>query len=368
MKINLSVDNINNQNYKISFFVKGIAMKIGIKEIAEKAGVSVAAVSLALNNKQGVGKDTRDRIIESAKKLGYPALSKANLGDDQNTIRFLKISRHGHTVNVDHEYFIADYLNGVMDSAKLHNMVVEIESYGHEVAVDEIIEKIESTTNIDGYVVLATELNEEDIKQFLATGKKIVFIDAYIFSVSADYVNMNNMDAVYKVVSYLKDLKHVDIGMLKSSISTGNFTLRERAFYRSMEALGVTINKDYILDVDSTFAGAYEDMKGYLDKGIKLPTAVFAINDIIALGAMKALSEKDIKVPDELSIVAFDNLSMSEVTSPPLTSVNVPKRQIGQVALDMLYLKLNHPTDRAPMVNLISTEIIKRGSATLLNK
>ncbi len=343
-------------------------MKIGIKEIAEKAGVSVAAVSLALNNKQGVGKDTKDRIIEAAKELEYPALSKVDLGDDQSKIRFLKISRHGHTVNVDHEYFIADYLNGIMDSAKLHNMIVEIESYGHEVPVNEIIEKIQTSTNVDGYVVLATELNEKEITQFLATGKKIVFIDAYIFSVSADYVNMNNMDAVYKVVSYLKELNHVEIGMFKSSISTGNFNLREQAFYRSMNALGLAIKEEYILDVDSTFAGAYEDMKAYLDKGIKLPTAVFAINDIIALGAMKALSEEDIKVPEELSLVAFDNLSMSEVTSPPLTSVNVPKRQIGQVALDMLYLKLNHRADRAPMVNLISTEIVKRGSATLLKK
>ncbi len=339
-------------------------MKVGIKEIAEKAGVSVAAVSLALNNKQGVGDATRERIIEAAKSLGYPVLGKVDIDDEPSTVRFLKISRHGHTVNVDHEYFIADYLNGVMDSAKLHNMIVEIEAFGPEVPLTEIIGKIDNSPQIAGYIVLATELNEEDIALFNATGVKIVFIDVYIFNVCADYINMNNTEAVYKVISYLKDLKHRDIGMLKSSISTGNFKLRELAYYRSMNALGLTLDKEFVFDVDSTFDGAYKDMKAHLENGRKLPSAVFAVNDIVALGAMKALQEKNIVVPDDISIVAFDNLSMSEITNPPLSTVNVPKRQIGQVALDMLYLKLHHQSERAPMVNLISTELVKRESVT----
>lgn len=258
-------------------------MKVGIKEIAEKAGVSVAAVSLALNNKQGVGKATRDKIIEVAKELEYPALGKFDLDEDTFTVRFLKISRHGHTVNINHEYFIADYLNGIMDSAQLHEVTVEIESCEPDMTMDEIISKINVSPQIDGYIVLATELNEDDIISLLATDKKIVFIDTYIYNVSADYVNMNNMDAVFKVVNYFKNLKHTNIGMFKSSISTHNFQIREEAFYRSMKALGLKISDKNIYDVDSTFEGAYRDMHRYLEKDVKLPSAVFAMNDIIAL-------------------------------------------------------------------------------------
>ncbi len=340
-------------------------MKIGIKDIAERAGVSVAAVSLALNNKQGVGKDTRERIIDTARELGYPLPGRLAQEEQQRTIRFLKISRHGHTVNLDHEYFIAEYLNGVMDSAKLHNMTVEIESCPTEVPLEDILEKVVNSPGIDGYVVLATELSRNDIQAFLATEKTIVFIDAYIYSVSADYVNMNNMDAVYKVVSYLQELGHRRIGMLKSSISTENFLLREQAFSRSMHSLGLELHPEYILDVDSTFSGAYTDMAAHLQRGVNLPSALFATNDIIALGAMKAFQEYNIRVPEDISLIGFDNLSMSEVASPSLSTVNVPKRQIGQVALDMLYLKLNHTTTRAPMVNLISTELVKRESVAV---
>ena len=338
-------------------------MKIGIKEIAEKAGVSVAAVSLALNNKQGVGEATRQRIIAAARELGYPIMDRLDSEGEPLTVRFLKISRHGHTVNLDHEYFIADYLNGIMDSAKLHNMTVEIESFSPEAPLTDIISRINTSPQISGYIVLATELSEDDVKLFLATGKTIVFIDIYLFSVCADYINMNNMDAVYKVIAYLHELKHKDIGMFTSSIATGNFKLREMAFYRSSNSLGIPLNKEFIFEVDSTFSGAYNDMKRHLDNGRKLPSAAFAINDIIALGVMKALQEKNIAVPEDISLIAFDNLSMSEITNPPLSTVNVPKRQIGQVALDMLYLKLHHPSERAPMVNLISTELIKRASA-----
>ena len=339
-------------------------MKIGIKEIAEKAGVSVAAVSLALNNKQGVGKETRNKIIEVARELDYPALGKFDLEEEAFTVRFLKISRHGHTVNVNHEYFIADYLNGIMDSAQLHDIVVEIESCEPDLTIDDIVSKMSTSPQIDGYIVLATELSESDIRSLLATEKKIVFIDTYIYNVSADYVNMNNMDAVYKVISYFNSLNHRQIGMFKSSIATHNFKIREEAFYRSMRALELEINEKYIFDVDSTFEGAYRGMHEYLEKGIELPSAVFAMNDIIALGAMKAMQENKIVVPDEVSLVAFDNLSMSEMTSPPLSSINVPKRQIGQVAIDMLYLKLQHSSERAPMANLVSTDLIIRGSAT----
>ena len=339
-------------------------MKVGIKEIAEKAGVSVAAVSLALNNKQGVGDATRERIIDAARELGYPLMGRLDSEDEPITIRFLKISRHGHTVNPDHEYFIADYLNGIMDSAKLHNITVEIEAFNPEAPMSEILTKINTSPQISGYIILATELSEDDVRLFVATEKPIVFIDIYLFSICADYVNMNNMDAVYKVISYLKELGHKDIGMLTSSIATGNFKLREMAFYRSLNSMGLPINEEFVFEVDSTFSGAYNDMKEQLDKGRKLPTAAFAINDIIALGVMKALQEKNISVPDEISLIAFDNLSMSEITNPPLSTVNVPKRQIGQVALDMLYLKLHHPSERAPMANLISTELIKRESVT----
>ncbi len=342
-------------------------MKVGIKEIAQKANVSATAVSLALNNKAGVSEATRKKIIDVATELGYKPAQK-QLSDPSCTVRFLQIPRHGHALNTNHENFIGNYLNGIMDSAQLHNITIEIESFQPHIPINHVVHKINANSQTAGYIILATELSADDVQTLINTQANIVFIDTYIYSIEADYVNMNNMHAVYNIVKYLHDSGHKDIGIIKSSAGAYNFTLREQAYYRALSDLSLPLNpkNDYI--VDSTFEGSYRDMLKHLQNHPPLPTALFASNDIIALGCMRALQESNYRIPDDISIFAFDNIPMSEMSTPALSTVNVPNRQIGQVALDMLYLKLQHQSDREPMVNLINSKLIHRSSVRSLTE
>lgn len=337
-------------------------MKIGIKEIAKEANVSVTAVSLALNNKAGVSEATRKKILEVAEELGYQPPPGKTGSDEPCTFRFLQIPRHGHALNRDHENFIGNYLNGIMDSAQLHDIVIEIESFQPTTPIETVVQKIISNTQAAGYIILSTELSADDVQALLDTEANMVFIDTYIYSVAADYVNMNNMRAVYNIIKYFKELGHTDIGMIRSTVGGSNFTLREQAFYRALSDLGLACDPDKIFTVDSTFEHSYKDMLNHLEKKPELPTAFFASNDIIALGCIRAFQEKGYKIPDDISIFAFDNISMSEMSTPSLSTVNVPNRQIGQVALDMLYLKHQHQREREPMVNLVSSKLIFRNS------
>ena len=341
-------------------------MKVRIKEIAEKANVSASAVSLALNNKAGVSRMTREKILNVAEELGYkPSLKSTS--EDQCTVRFLQIPRHGHALNTNHENFIGNYLNGIMDSAQLHNITVEIESFKPHTPIEKVVQKINAGGQTAGYIVLATELCADDVQVLVDTEANIVFIDTYIYSIPADFVNMNNMQAVYNIVKYLKDMGHTDIGMIKSSAGAYNFTLREQAFTRAMADLGLATGSCVSsFTVDSTFEGSYQDMLRRLRAKPRLPTAVFASNDIIALGCIRAFQECGYKIPEDISIFAFDNIPMSEMSTPSLSTVNVPNRQIGQIALDVLYLKLQHKIEREPVVNLINSKLIYRNSVKSL--
>jgi len=107
-------------------------MKITIKDIAERAGVSAAAVSLAINNKSGVSKDTRERVISVARELGYESLSKIASPGSEMSIRFLKISRHGHTINKNHNYFIDAYVEGILATASASGTALEVEAYSSD--------------------------------------------------------------------------------------------------------------------------------------------------------------------------------------------------------------------------------------------
>ena len=336
-------------------------MKVGIKDIAQKLGVSVAAVSLALNNKPGVSDETRAKVFEVARELEYSIDKPTN--NTGSKVRFLRISRHGHILNNNHEHFIADYISGIMDSAHLHNMTVEIDSFDISLDMSEIIERIRSQKQIEGYVVLATELNKEEIAALQLTGTDMVFIDSYICNVSADFVTMNNMEAVFKVLEHFKANGYSRIGFFDSSVKTSNFVLREQAFFKGLREYDFKYNEDLTYCVDSTFEGAYQDMKKYLESGAELPEAAFACSDIIALGCIKALQEKGIRVPEDMAVVGFDNLPMSQMSSPSLSTIKVSKRQIGRMALDLLYLKMQHQMELVPTVSMIGVEFIERESS-----
>ena len=129
-----------------------------------------------------------------------------------------------------------------------------------------------------------------------------------------------------------------------------------------MDDLEIPIRKEYIFNVDSTFDGAYADFSKILQKNPDMPTAVLAINDIIALGSLRALQEKGFRIPDQISITGFDNLPMAEMVVPQLTSIDVSKKEIGQTALEMLLLKSSRNYAHPPIKTLIGGRLIKRNS------
>ncbi len=343
-------------------------MKITIKDIADKAGVSSAAVSLAINNKPGVSAETRSRVMDVARELGYEPLSRIVSPDTDVIVRFLKISRHGHTINKNHNYFIDAYVEGITSIASESGTVLEVEAYGSETPLDSIITKIIESPQITGYLILGTELSEEDIRAFLKTGKDIVFVDTFLDYISADFVDMNNTDAVYKLINHFIQFGHKKIGLIKSSVNTRNFQLREKAFRQVMDSVGLDVNEKYIIDVDSTFENAYSDFKNFLQAKPELPTVFFAINDIIAMGCMRALQEAGYSIPDDVSIAAFDNLPMSSMVSPGLTTINVSKKEIGQTAFDMLLLKCGRESSPPPRKTLIGGKLITRNSVKDFNQ
>ncbi|HAK45897.1 MAG TPA: LacI family transcriptional regulator [Spirochaeta sp.] len=343
-------------------------MKTTIKDIADRAGVSTAAVSLAINNKPGVSDDTRERVIEVARELRYEPLTKLVSPDVDVVIRFLKISRHGHTINKNHNYFIDAYVEGISASASVSGAALEVEAYNGDEPLENIITKINESPQITGYLILGTELSEEDIRTFVATKKNIVFVDTFLDYISADFVDMNNTDAVYKLITHFINFGHSKIGLIKSSVHTRNFQLREKAYYQVMEDIGLEINENLIIDVDSTFESAYNDFKNYLAEKPEIPTAFFAINDIIAMGCIRALQEEGYKVPEDISVAAFDNLPMSVMISPQLTTIDVSKREIGQTAFDILLLKAGREESPPPRKTLIGGKLIIRESVKNLTQ
>ena len=314
-----------------------------IKDIAEKANVSIATVSLVLNKKPGVGDATRKRVLKLARDMDYitsPRFS-SSIGT-QGTIRFLKIARHGHTVNRDHNVFISDYIDGIVQTGKELEFKTEITSF-RTTPMEKIVASIDSKPDLAGAIVLGTELSRKDVQMFERVALPLVFIDTFLDYVPFDFVDMNNVDSVFKVIDHFLAYGHREIGMVRSSIRTRNFHLREKAFLEVMNSFGFDVSRQNMFSVDSTFDGAYQDMTRYLIEGTKLPTALFCSNDVIAFGVLKAFREKGIKVPEDISVVGFDDLPSAALLDPPLTSMAVSKQEIGSTAMRRLILRIRNP-------------------------
>ena len=316
-------------------------MSTTIKDIAQRADVSIAAVSLVLNNKPGVGQNTRERILKIADELKYHQ-RKPIAAADRGTVRFLNIARHGHTVNRDHTVFIADYIDGIVQRAKKLNYKIEVTSF-HTAPIEEAAGGLRHQSDLGGAIVLGTELSRSDIAAFLDLSLPLVFIDTFLDYFPFDFVDMNNEDSVFKVIEHFHHHGHREVGIVQSSVNTRNFWLRKRAFGNAMRFLGRPLQPRFSFDVDSTFDGAYRDMAAHLKNAAELPTALFCINDIIAFGVLKALREAGVRVPEDVSIIGFDDLPTAALLDPPLTSIAVSKREIGKAAMSRLARRISEP-------------------------
>ena len=183
--------------------------KATIKDIALKAGVSLSAVSLALNNRPGVSEKTKLRVTAIAEQLGYLDLrTEKKHSAKKQVVKVLKIIRHGRTINSSHSGFIDAYIDGIDTLAKDSDVSLEISTFGQDIPMETIIQKITDAAQIMGYLIIGTELSLHDIERLLGTGRPMVFMDVIMDFIPADFIDMNNTDEVYTVISHLVEKGH----------------------------------------------------------------------------------------------------------------------------------------------------------------
>lgn len=331
-----------------------------IRDIADAAGVSPATVSLVLNGKGDISGVTRARVFEAVASLNYVPRSARNGVEAGDTLRFLKIAKHGHTVNRDHSVFISDYIDGMSAEATRRNYKLEIVSFESQ-PISAIAESLAGAP-ISGVIALGTELSESDVRVIQGFGLPTVFIDTFYDVIDANFVDMNNEDAVYKVLSRFYKQGFERIGFVASHVDTTNFRLRQDSFFKNMARLGLKVRETDVISVESTIEGAYDDTRALLKSGISLAECYFCTNDVIAYGFIKALKEFNIRIPDDVSIIGFDNLPLGETMEPSLTTIDVSKRKIGYLAVTILDDVINTSEPQPSVKILVGAELIIRSS------
>lgn len=335
-------------------------MSISSKELAAMLGVSPSAVSLALNGKSGISAETREMILDAAEAHGLRRQPRRIIAPTE-FITLVIYKKHG-LVYGDTAFFSA-VIEGLSAHVTRLGYNLQISYFYGNQNWDEQLTLLEQS-DCAGIILLATEMLRDDILPFLDLPQPLVVLDSYFEDLNLDCVVINNERGAYLATRHLLELGHRRIGHIASNVSIHNFTARAVGF--SKAAAEYTDCHTMTVRVASTQEGAYYDMSSYLDTNPQLPTAFFADNDIIAVSCMRALKEHGYRLPDDISFVGFDDMPLSYVVSPKLTTIQVPKEAFGQRAVTRLSEKIKGKDDISLKISVNPTLVIRDSSKQLI--
>ncbi len=335
-------------------------MKLKSKDIAAMLGVSPATVSLVLNNKPGISEDTRNKVLSILEKNGYDISGlKVSPQDSGKSIQFIVYKKHGKVVS-DTPFFsqLIESLNRATRQESFNLVITYINEQTDN--IQEVLNSV-AQTEPNGLLILATEMTAKDVDLFRSLKLPMLLLDSQFDSQDVDTVCINNSDGVLKAVEHLIALGHTDIGYLHSSIWISNFEKRMLRFQRCMSEHNLPYKEEQVFLLEPTIEGAYGDMQKLISTKKKIPKAFFADNDIIAFSAIRALKDAGYVLPQDISVVGFDDTPYCNLLDPKLTTIRVFKQEMAVAAVERLISRINNPSSCTQKI-LISTEFVKRES------
>ncbi len=305
-----------------------------IREVALKAGVSVATVSRVLNKSDTVREQTKQKVEQAIRELNYePSVLGRNLRNSQSKLLLILIP------NISNPFY-TKIIKGIEDTVieKGYNILLcETNSNPKREA---IYFNLVRNRLADGIISMDPTVDKEKLYK-LASNYPIVQCSEYDESGIIPYVSINNELAAYHAVKHLIKLGNRKIALINFDEKFLYSRERYRGFVKALEEFEIPVNKDWVYHTDKlTFDSGQQAMRILLNQKEK-PTAVFAVSDILAIGALKELNEQGLCVPQDLAIVGFDKISFSNMTNPTLTTVSQPMYKMGCLSAEMIIKKIN---------------------------
>ncbi|MGH9582952.1 MAG: LacI family DNA-binding transcriptional regulator [Bryobacteraceae bacterium] len=299
-----------------------------LEEVAERAKVSTATVSRVLNDVGPVKKSTRARVLKAAEELKYhPNLHARTLAGGKSRTIGLIVS------NMENPFFVDIYKTAErLARANGFEVVLANTDYRSEYLASEI--RLMLGRRVKGLALVISEMDQALIQELSDSSVPVVFYDVGAPKHNLSNIAVNYAKWIERVVNYLYDLGHRRMAFISHHPNLGPLSVRERAFRDFVEKNAPAIRWKIAVSSDS-LEGGREATREILASGFD-PTAIISVNDFMALGALYELRQAGLRVPEDVSITGFDNIRLSEICSPPLTTLHIDRERIGRLMFQML--------------------------------
>lgn len=300
-----------------------------IKDVSELAGVAPSTVSLVINDSPKVSQKTRNKVLDAVEKLKYFPNSYAA------TLRQTKKNSFGVIVPDIHNPYYMEIIKGLKDRCDKKGYMLQISETNYDIEKEAHEINFLKSMRVEGYVFIGTDGDEHLIKDI--TDGKIVFIDKIDNTGEIPYIIIDNKKKIYEVTSYLISKGCRNIYYISQTPNTEILNERLAGYEKAMQENCLEYKKNVVISNDlclNKLESGYNCIKNII--GYDMPDAVVTTSDMIALGVLRGLHEKNIKVPEEVSVVGFDNIDYSQYSIPSLATVNQPRIQMGEIAFSYL--------------------------------
>lgn len=330
-------------------------MSATIRDVAREAGVSVTTVSRVLNDSGPVKAATRQRVRDVAQRLHFTPNTTARSLSTKRTLTL------GVLLPDVYGEFFSEVIRGIDQVAQQHGYHVLISGAHNEPAeVDAAVSAMRG--RVDGLILMAAELDTETLARNLPERVPAVLINANHDASQFDTINIDNYGGAVAMTAHLLRLGHREIRMISGPARNRDAAERERGFRAALQQAGITPHPEWIVEGAFTEASGYRAAERLLTQGVR-PTAIFAANDSMAVGALSAARGLGLRVPEDVAVAGFDDVPIAEYVSPPLTTVRVAITKLGSCATERLVQNIRAHNRHERRHEIQPTELVIRGSS-----
>lgn len=332
-----------------------VSGKSTIYDVAREAGVSTATVSKIINNKGRISEKTKQKVLKIMEELNFHpnVLASAMKGKSTYSIAFL-------IPDVDNPIY-AKYLKHIENRSQELGYNIVMCSTNNDPDKEARHIAVMRQKQVDGFIIADKFSNVALLKELIAEDFPVSLFAHERSDFSVDSVTVDDYLGGYQATKHLLLLGHRDIGLVaEESVSSGE---RIRGYRQALQEEGVEWDESLVVLMDDpTIEGAKVQAGKLLDRGAR-PSAIFGYNDITAIGAMMAAKERGLRLPDELSVIGYDNTSLCTIVDPPLTSIDMPVEELGTKVMDLLVGKIEGKEKTKQRIRLLPKLVPRQSTA-----
>ncbi|WP_274653924.1 LacI family DNA-binding transcriptional regulator [Paenibacillus humicola] len=334
--------------------------KVTMQDIADKLNLSKNSVSQALTGKDGVSDETRRLVVETAERMGYVygKNRKSTAGEASSGYGVIALIASDFAFSM--KSFFGEIYLSIEKEVKNRGCELIIQSIGQEDARELNLPPFLQNRSVDGILILS-HITTDYINAVIDTGIPAVMIDHHDPAITADCILTNNRFSAFEAVKHLAELGHREVGFIGNIDFSPSYYERLEGFRMASRTYGLQTKDEWLV------TDAREDSGFVLDRLTGLeqrPTAWFCVNDGLGFMVNSALQQLDLKVPDDVSVVSFDNGYLSRLSTPQITTVDIDLRLYGVYAVERLFSRIARP-DQLCTETLLPTTLLVRGSSSL---